>query len=91
MMVSSSLDSILDSSNENNASVPNGRLSIRVIEARNLIYARHPYCVVQFDKCEFISKEPIQITAFNHGPPNQQQIDFDQVFISPVWKHEASL
>ena len=37
-----------------------GKLHIRIVEHRNLVINQHsrPYCVVQFDKCDWVTREP---------------------------------
>ncbi|KAJ3051632.1 hypothetical protein HK097_007356 [Rhizophlyctis rosea] len=77
-----------------------GRLYIKVVEARNLLVKSpnsRPYCVVEFEKNEFVTKEAISNSANGHaqnghgyggqgnGYGNGQDAGF-----SPVWRHEAT-
>ncbi|KAI9329411.1 hypothetical protein BDR26DRAFT_842114, partial [Obelidium mucronatum] len=95
-----------------------GRLYIKVIEARNLwtpnaqkdgfsagaARAKKPYCVVEFDKNEFVTREALQTNvlspeaaALAMKEESQYRNIADDIhetqgsWMSPVWKHEASL
>ncbi|KAI9204351.1 serine/threonine-protein kinase SCH9 [Polychytrium aggregatum] len=66
-------------------SAPLGRLHMRVVEARNLQIRGaadnstlcQPYCVIEFEKTEVITREAITMSANADGTFN------------PLWKHEA--
>ncbi|KAJ1565629.1 hypothetical protein HK405_011937, partial [Cladochytrium tenue] len=63
-----------------------GRLWINVVEARHLLVRSNdarPYCVVEFEKNEFVTKEAVALTA--SAPDGSDDRGF-----SPVWKHEAT-
>ncbi|KAH6587813.1 hypothetical protein BASA50_011115 [Batrachochytrium salamandrivorans] len=82
-----------------------GRLWIKVIEARNLLCASstsHPYCIIEFDKNECVTREAI---AINGIPVSQQAASLMGTFVAstnlektdgadpglcPVWLHEAN-
>lgn len=59
---------------------------MRVIEAKGLLVRRpkesKPYCVVQFESNEFVTKEATVV----HDPETAEYERKD-----PVWKHEAVL
>ncbi|KAJ3374877.1 AGC/AKT protein kinase [Allomyces macrogynus ATCC 38327] len=61
-----------------------GRLWLRVVEARHLAVRDpdrvRPYCVVEFEKSEFVTKEAVLL------PPAP---DVPAHLIHPVWRHEA--
>lgn len=82
------------------------QLWIKVVEARNLDTAARkssskPYCVVEFEKNEFVTKEAepeslasLQCTENDHTIIHAAQSDSDTNNASrgfcPVWKHEAT-
>ncbi|KAJ3026749.1 UNVERIFIED_CONTAM: hypothetical protein HDU68_005135 [Siphonaria sp. JEL0065] len=90
-----------------------GRLYIKVIEARNLWAptnssprTKKPYCVVDFEKNEFVTREALQTNVL--GPEDAARaaeealqsygleyiqaggVDDPGCWLSPVWRHEAS-
>ncbi|KAJ3042465.1 hypothetical protein HDV00_007235 [Rhizophlyctis rosea] len=72
-----------------------GRLFIKVVEARNLLVKSNnsrPYCVVEFEKNEFVTKEAVSTGAQNgHGHANGFGAGQDpNGGFNPVWKHEAT-
>ncbi|KAL5036892.1 Serine/threonine-protein kinase [Batrachochytrium dendrobatidis] len=87
------------------ASAVCGRLWIKVMEARNLLMTgltARPYCIIEFDKNECVTREAI---AINGNPVSPQAaallgsfipsavpepVDNVQPGLCPVWLHEAS-
>ncbi|KAJ3201687.1 hypothetical protein HDU83_005408 [Entophlyctis luteolus] len=95
-----------------------GRLFIKIIEARNLwapspptsaaggrgVAMRKPYCVVDFEKNEFVTREALQTTVLDHeaaalamkeesklyGTTSSPKVDKEGSWLCPIWKHEAS-
>ncbi|KAJ3084699.1 serine/threonine-protein kinase SCH9 [Rhizoclosmatium globosum] len=92
-----------------------GRLYIKIIEARNLWTpnpshedwhpkSKKPYCVVQFDKNEFVTREALSTNILSPEAvrlaikEESQYLSGDDTridethgcWMSPVWKHEAS-
>ncbi|TPX63199.1 hypothetical protein CcCBS67573_g08737 [Chytriomyces confervae] len=87
-----------------------GRLHFKIIEARNLFLpttqdskpSKRPYCVVDFDKSQFVSREAIatnvlgpeeaaianQADGQNHV--GQDRSSEDGTWMCPIWKHEGS-
>ncbi|ORY43143.1 kinase-like protein [Rhizoclosmatium globosum] len=88
-----------------------GRLYIKIVESRNLFAPSatrpwKPYCVVDFEKNEFITREALQTTVL--GPEEAAKAadeallsygleyiqaggsDESGCWLCPVWKHEAS-
>lgn len=86
----------MDMSNDNwavpaSTSVPvKGRLSVQVVEARNLLVKNpncKPYCVVEFESNEFVSREAVSI-QYAHVQANDDPTPSVGMF--PVWRHEAT-
>lgn len=73
-------------------------LWISVVEARNIpapCADSKPYCIVQVEKNEFISKEAESI-EFTTSSKQSKQLDLkvqldDNQLMFPMWNHEATL
>lgn len=66
--------------------MPNGRLYIKVVEARDIIMKNpnsKPYCVVEFEKNEFVTKEAIKTTPSSTN-------DMNESTFNSVWNHDAT-
>lgn len=69
------------SSATRNTSAPRGRLTVRLIGARNLsTSAGQPYVVVSFEQNEFIARKPLADSNTGAHMSDPQ---------NPVWEHEA--
>ncbi|KAJ3216024.1 hypothetical protein HK099_006094 [Clydaea vesicula] len=62
-----------------------GKLFVKIVDAKNLqctSNAPKPYCVVEFEKSEFVTREPIDLT---HDVNQNNEVTY-----ASVWKHDAN-
>jgi len=65
--------------------MPNGQLYVKVVEARDLLIKNSmskPYCVVQFEKNEFVTREAIKTNVSSNAD--------GEMVSSSIWNHDAT-
>jgi serine/threonine protein kinase len=65
--------------------MPNGQLYVKVVEARDLLVKNSmskPYCVVEFEKNEFVTREAVKTTIGTNSD--------GEMVTSSIWNHDAT-
>ena len=87
--------SLKDSNNFDNVTQTpiTGRLLVNIVEGHKLNvsnYQAKPYCVVEFERNEVVTREAIKDDLSSRGKP-MEFLDLVRAATSPVWRHKAVL